>query len=58
MPDVLRQRTKNLDTVLMPLELLRRIPRNRLITASELQEQLKQGGVSGICVRYNANLKP
>lgn len=38
------QRRKNLDTVALTLELLRRIPRRSLITASELQQQLSQAG--------------
>lgn len=39
-----RKRSKALETVAFSLELLRRIPRRRLITASELQEQLSQAG--------------
>ncbi|MFT0850378.1 WYL domain-containing protein [Achromobacter sp. F4_2707] len=37
-------RTRNLDTVLLSLEILRRIPRNRKITAQELHEQLQHAG--------------
>lgn len=37
-------RTRNLDTVLLSLEILRRIPRGRKITAQELHEQLLYAG--------------
>ncbi|NLC35465.1 MAG: WYL domain-containing protein [Alcaligenaceae bacterium] len=37
-------RTRNLDTVLLSLEILRRIPRNRKITAQELHDQLLHAG--------------
>ena len=37
-------RTRNLDTVLLSLEILRRIPRGRKITAVELHEQLSHAG--------------
>ena len=36
------KRAENIETLLFALELLRRIPRNRKITASELHEQLQQ----------------
>lgn len=37
-------RTRNLDTVLLSLEILRRIPRNRRVTAAELHQQLSHAG--------------
>ena len=37
-------RTRTMDTVLLSLELLRRIPRNRKITSQELHEQLNHAG--------------
>lgn len=37
-------RTDNLETVLMAIEMLRRIPRGRKITAAELHSQLQQAG--------------
>ena len=39
------KRPNTLDTVILALELLRRIPRNRKITASELWEQLRDAGI-------------
>lgn len=39
------QRPDTLETVLLAVELLRRIPRGRKITASELHRQLKDAGI-------------
>lgn len=39
------QRSDTLETVLLAVELLRRIPRQRKTTASELHEQLKDAGI-------------
>ena len=39
------KRPDTLETVLLALELLRRIPRNRKVSASELHEQLSEAGV-------------
>ena len=39
------KRPDTLETVILALELLRRIPRNRKITASELWEELKDAGI-------------
>lgn len=39
-----RKRSSALDTVTFSIELLRRIPRRRMITATELREQLSQAG--------------
>jgi len=39
------KRSDTLETVLLALELLRRIPRNRKVTASELHEQLRGAGI-------------
>jgi predicted DNA-binding transcriptional regulator YafY len=38
------QRSNNLETLLMSLEILKRIPRGRKISAPELQEQLREAG--------------
>lgn len=38
------KRPDNLETVVLTVELLRRIPRNRKVTISELQEQLREAG--------------
>lgn len=38
------QRPNNLDTTLLAIELLRRIPRHRKITASELRKSLLESG--------------
>lgn len=38
------RRTKNLDTLLMALELLKRIPRSRKVSAPELMVQLREAG--------------
>jgi predicted DNA-binding transcriptional regulator YafY len=40
------KRSDTIETVVLALELLRRIPRNRKISASELHEQLANAGVS------------
>lgn len=40
----MNKRTRSLDTVLLTLEILRRIPRSRKITAQELHEQLWHAG--------------
>ena len=40
------KRSDTLETVLLALELLRRIPRNRKVTASELHEQLAEIGIA------------
>ena len=40
------KRSDTLETVLLALELLRRIPRNRKVTASELHEQLASVGIA------------
>lgn len=40
------KRSDTLETVLLAVELLRRIPRGRKITASELHNQLKDAGIS------------
>jgi len=39
------KRSDTLETVLLAVELLRRIPRGRKVTASELHEQLKDAGI-------------
>lgn len=39
------KRSDTLETVLLAVELLRRIPRNRKVTASELHRQLKDAGI-------------
>jgi len=39
------KRPDTLETVLLALELLRRIPRGRKVTASELHRQLKDAGI-------------
>ena len=38
------KRSDTLETVLLAIELLRRIPRGRKVTASELHRQLKDAG--------------
>ena len=44
-PLLMPKRPDTLETVLLALELLRRIPRNRKVSASELREQLTGAGV-------------
>ena len=39
------KRSDTLETVLLAVELLRRIPRGRKITASDLHQQLKDAGL-------------
>ena len=39
------KRSDTLETVLLAVELLRRIPRGRKVTASELHRQLKDAGI-------------
>jgi predicted DNA-binding transcriptional regulator YafY len=39
------KRADTLETTLLAIELLRRVPRNRKITASELHKQLKEAGI-------------
>ena len=39
------KRSDTLETVLLAIELLRRIPRGRKITASDLHQQLKDAGI-------------
>ena len=39
------KRSDTLETVLLAVELLRRIPRGRKITASELHQKLKHAGM-------------
>ena len=39
------KRPETLETVLLTLELLRRIPRNRKISAKELHEQIQSAGI-------------
>ena len=40
-----KKRPENLETVLLSLELLRRIPRNRKVTAAELHREIAQSGL-------------
>src|SRR5437868_9639486 len=40
------KRSDTQETVLLALELLRRIPRNRKVTAGELHEQMKEAGIA------------
>lgn len=45
-PDKKRKRPATLETVLLALELLKRIPRTRKVTATELHEQLAEAGIA------------
>lgn len=45
LPALMSQRPDTLETVLLAVEILRRIPRSRKITASELHQQLKDAGM-------------
>ncbi|GAD21999.1 hypothetical protein AVS7_01759 [Acidovorax sp. MR-S7] len=46
------KRSDTLETVLLAVELLRRIPRGRKVTASELHQQLKHAGMERDPRRY------